>query len=82
METEARPHRGYVREGKLYNGEWQVHIYESDSAVAPFPRSLPAIRDANKDRAFARAEQSIDDYLDYWSRRIKSSPALDARRSK
>lgn len=70
MQTEQRPHRGYVLEGKLYNGEWQVHVYHDDKGVPPFPPDLPAVRGINKDLAFAKAEQRIDDYLDYWAWRM------------
>ena len=47
------------------------------------PRDLTAVRDVDKERAFAKAEQRIDDFLDYWRSRIgdDDSPTLRARRS-
>ena len=82
MDTEERQHCGYVLNGKHHAGQWQVHLY-GDDRVSPLPRDLTAVRDVDKERAFAKAEQRIDDFLDYWRSRIgdDDSPTLRARRS-
>ncbi len=82
MEIEERQHRGYVLEGKEWAGQWQVHIYPA-SDIQQLPPALPAIQDRDKERAFAKAEQRVSDFLDRWARRTggNDSPTLRARRS-
>ena len=79
MEIKTREHRGYTLEAKTHAGQWQVHIYGIDTVL----RRLQAVHDSDMERAFAKAEQRIDDFLDFRERRIgdNDSPTLQARRS-
>lgn len=82
MEPEQREHVGYELVGSHHAGQWQVHIY-GDDKVPPIPGALPATSDPDKERAFAKAEQRINDFLACWVRLIgdRDSPTLRARRS-